>query len=96
MSKNFGTYNRMYKIGKTLPTLCPKCNNEAEFQLVKIFNSVKVFIPVGEYSTTYHAVCPKCASVYNIDAAVGEELEESGRQEKLSLDISMLTSNKLR
>ncbi|MCR4925455.1 MAG: zinc-ribbon domain-containing protein [Clostridiales bacterium] len=95
MGKNFGEYNRLNKVGNSVPMVCPKCKNEVTFHISKAYSNLKViFLTMGEYDINYFATCPECASVYKLPNSLGEKIE-NGSCEEFELNLQMLASNKL-
>lgn len=83
MSYRLGTDVRIKDRGETLELECPNCKSKVKFGLfTNMENRFEALYPFLNSKTVYFLVCPKCASVYTVDEAKGDEFRKG---EKLSI-----------
>lgn len=88
MGKFLGEYNRLGEIGVSNAMACPQCRNEVKFHISKSSSSVKIlYLPFGEYSVNYFALCPECAGAFKIDNDLGAQLEKEITDFELRADM---------
>ncbi len=83
MEYRLGTDIRVRDRGKTLELECPNCKNKVNFG---VFTNMDIHLepkyPFFGSNTVYFLVCPKCASIYTVDEAKGDDFKKG---EKLSI-----------
>lgn len=58
---------------------CPSCGSQSPLYISKQYNYFHLFfLPVKKFHIHYTAVCPQCASLYELDAQKGSQAEQEG------------------
>ena len=77
-------YKRRREVMALVEMVCPVCDTEATFQILK--RKTKAFyVIVPWFSTRYYSICGNCYTIFKIDK---ERAEEAERVAKNEADVS--------
>lgn len=83
MEYRLGTSLKVKAKGETAELECPCCKNKVEFGVFSNMDTRLIpEFPLINSTCIYFLVCPKCASIYTVDEAKGDEFSKG---EKLSI-----------
>ena len=75
----FGANSKVVPAGQVSAAACPACGEMASLSVCRRYSCVHFFfIPLVNYDSVYLATCPRCASVFELDPALGRRLAHGG------------------
>ena len=75
----FGANSKVVPAGQVSAAACPACGETASLSVCRRYSYVHFFfIPLVKYDSVYLATCPRCASVFELDPALGRRLAHGG------------------
>jgi len=73
-------YQRRREVMALVKRVCPICNTEATFQILKR-KTRAFYLIVPWFSTGYYSVCGNCYTIFKITKEVAEEAERAAKSE---------------
>lgn len=71
----FGTNSKVVPVGQVSAAACPVCREKASLSVCRRYSYAHAFfLPLVKYDSVYLAACPSCASVFELDPALGKRL----------------------
>ena len=90
----FGSDSKVVPVGQISGVVCPVCGKTVSMSVCRSYSYIHFFfIPVIKYHSVYIATCPQCASVFELSAETGKQIQHGGLAEARPGDLKLLRSN---